>query len=316
MKGAVIGMSKIQCEHIIKVLNEHGIKYERSASMANYSTFRSGGHAALLVLPQSLSQLTVVLEACSALPSENILVIGKGSNLLFCEDEWNGVVICTVGINSVTCEGNFVFADCGASISKICACAERNALSGLEFAYGIPGSCGGAVFMNAGAYGGQISDVLSFSEYYDIKSHKTVRLTGIENDFSYRHSFYADNPDCVVIRAGFELCDGNSEEIHMKMSEYMARRKEKQPLDMPSAGSVFKRPPNAFAGALIEQCGLKGTRIGDAEVSTKHAGFIVNCGNASFGDICSLIERVKAEVLEKTGVALECEVRLIRNGSV
>ncbi len=309
-------MSKIQCENIIKILNGYGIKYERSASMAEYSTFRSGGRAALLILPQDLSQLKAVLDACSELPSKNIIVIGKGSNLLFCEDEWNGVAICTVGINSVTCEGKSISADCGASLSKICACAEKNALSGLEFAYGIPGSCGGAVFMNAGAYGGQMSDVIAFSEYYDIKKHKTVRLAGSDNDFSYRHSFYMDNPDCVVIRAGFELSYGNRDEIHTKMSEYMARRKEKQPLELPSAGSVFKRPPNAFAGALIEQCGLKGTRIGDAEVSEKHAGFIVNCKNASFGDICSLIEMVKSEVLDKTGVALECEVRLIRNGSV
>ena len=165
--------------------------------------------------------------------------------------------------------------------------------------------------MNAGAYGGQISDVLSFSEYYDIKSHKTVRLTGIENDFSYRHSFYAYNPDCVVIRAGFELCDGNSEEIHMKMSEYMARRKEKQPLDMPSAGSVFKRPVGDFAGRLIEASWLKGVRVGGAEVSEKHAGFIVNRGGATSSDVKALVELIRERVLKDHGVLLECEIRFL-----
>lgn len=300
---------------IAEKLGKKNIKYILSASMAQYSSFRSGGFAALLILPENMEELIYSL---SLTRDVNSVVIGRGSNLLFCDEVYDGVVICTCAVNTVEISGadNILTADCGAPLSRICTLAAEQGLGGLEFAYGIPGSCAGAVYMNAGAYGGQISDVLAFSEYYDRRTGQTVRLDGSGHNFSYRHSIYSDNFDSVILRAGFALIKRDKNEIFSDMNGYLVRRREKQPLEYPSAGSVFKRPAGAYAGALIEQCGLKGFGVGGAEVSEKHAGFIINRGNATPHDICTLIETVRNRVFEKTGILLECEIKLIRSKNV
>ncbi|MBR4452020.1 MAG: UDP-N-acetylmuramate dehydrogenase, partial [Clostridia bacterium] len=197
----------------------------------------------------------------------------------------------------------------GISLMKVCRAALDNSLSGLECEYGIPGSVGGAVFMNAGAYGGEIRDIVS-SVTHITHGGKIETLLSDKLDFGYRHSFYSDN-DCFIISAEFKLSEGNFSEIKAKMDDLLSRRKEKQPLDLPSAGSTFKRPEGYYAGALIEECDLKGYTIGGAQVSEKHAGFIVNKSNATCADICNLIEHCRETVYEQTGIMLEPEVRFI-----
>ncbi|MDE6723965.1 MAG: UDP-N-acetylmuramate dehydrogenase, partial [Eubacterium sp.] len=201
-----------------------------------------------------------------------------------------------------------IFAESGASLMKLCRFALDNSLSGLEFAFGIPGSCGGAAFMNAGAYGGEMKDVLYKCRHIDkdgnngFLEHKDMKL-------SYRHSAYYDN-GCIITGVYLKLKKGNPEEIKAKMDDFLQRRKDKQPLEYPSAGSTFKRPEGYFAGALIEECGLKGKSVGGAEVSTKHAGFVINKGNATCEDILSLCRLCSDTVMKEKGVKLEMEIRV------
>jgi len=202
-----------------------------------------------------------------------------------------------------------VRAQSGASLAQLCTFALENSLSGLEFAYGIPGTVGGAVFMNAGAYGGEMKDVLLNSEYVSTDG-TSGELDNEAMELSYRHSAY-ENSNLVITAASVRLAPADRNEIKSTMNDILARRKEKQPLEYPSAGSTFKRPEGNFAGALIEQCGLKGVSVGGAQVSEKHAGFIINRGGATAADILSLIKHVQARVKAQTGVSLETEIRLI-----
>ena len=193
---------------------------------------------------------------------------------------------------------------------KVCRVALENGLSGLEFAYGIPGSCGGGAFMNAGAYGGELKDVMFRCDHIDENGNKGS-LEGDELKLSYRHSAYYDN-GCVVTGVYFKLRKADKEEIKAKMNDFMGRRRDKQPLEYPSAGSTFKRPEGNFAGALIQQCGLMGTSVGGAEVSTKHAGFVINKGGATCKDVLDLCKKVADTVKAEKGVDLEMEVRVTR----
>lgn len=239
-----------------------------------------------------------------------MFVLGKGSNLLVSDRGIKGAVIYTgkqCGI-SLTDE-NTVRAQSGASLAQLCTFALENSLSGLEFAYGIPGTVGGAVFMNAGAYGGEMKDVLLNSEYVSTDG-TSGELDNEAMELSYRHSAY-ENSNLVITAASVRLAPADRNEIKSTMNDILARRKEKQPLEYPSAGSTFKRPEGNFAGALIEQCGLKGVSVGGAQVSEKHAGFIINRGGATAADILSLIKHVQARVKAQTGVSLETEIRLI-----
>lgn len=195
------------------------------------------------------------------------------------------------------------------SLAKVCLFAKNKGLGGAEFAWGIPGSVGGAVFMNAGAYGGEMKDIVVSSRYLD-EDGKIKELKGSEQDFSYRHSAYSDKK-AVILDVTIKLSPKNKNEIFYLMQDTMEKRKKKQPLNRPSAGSVFKRPDGYYAAALIEECGLKGETVGDAQVSTKHSGFIVNNGKASAKDVRELIEKVQDVVKEKTGVELECEIRFV-----
>lgn len=284
------------------------IKYNEP--MKSHTTFNCGGEADVFVSPKTFDELEKIVNFCK----ENEVkpfVIGKGSNLLVKDSGIRGIVI-HLGkdfddINLI--DDTTVVCLAGTSLMKLCKFALENSLTGLEFAYGIPGSVGGAAYMNAGAYGGEMKDVLYRCDHIDFDGNKS----SFENEqlaLSYRTSAYKDS-DKIVYRAYFKLKKGNKDEIRAKMDDFMGRRKDKQPLDYPSAGSTFKRPEGYFAGKLIEECGLKGANIGGAKVSEKHCGFIINTGNASASDIIKLIALVQDFVLAKTGVFLETEVKII-----
>ncbi|MBO5305553.1 MAG: UDP-N-acetylmuramate dehydrogenase, partial [Clostridia bacterium] len=219
------------------------------------------------------------------------------------------LVIVTTDMKKFSIDGKRIKADCGASLTRLAVTAQRTSLSGLEFAYGIPGTIGGGVYMNAGAFDGSLSDVVISSICYDAKNDVIRKFDREEHAFRYRESIYTHNPDYVILAVMLELKQGNMEDIVNKMNENIRARKEKQPLEYPSAGSVFKRPIGFYAGELIEKCGLKGYRIGGAEVSEKHAGFIINRGDATADDVMRLINHVKKQVFLEYSVELECEVK-------
>ena len=278
--------------------------------MKNHTSFRIGGPAKLFIEPKTEAELAGILKKCREDKIEYI-VIGNGSNLLVSDDGLEKPVIKLSGnfekielIDETT-----VRAGAGTSLISLCRFALQNSLSGLEFAFGIPGSVGGAAFMNAGAYGGEMKDVVLSCEHVD-ENGKTGVLSKEQLGFSYRKSSYGEN-GFVVTNVTFKLQKGERSAIEEKMNDLLGRRKDKQPLSFPSAGSVFKRPEGYFAGALIEQCGLKGKTIGGAQVSEKHAGFIINIGSATCKDVKDLIEFCQKTVFEKFGVMLETEIKMI-----
>lgn len=271
---------------------------EREVSMKNYTSFKVGGPAELFLSPEDAGQTAKLVRFCEK-EEIPVFVLGKGSNLLVSDRGIKGAVIYTgkqCGISLV--DENTVRAQSGASLAQLCTFALENSLSGLEFAYGIPGTVGGAVFMNAGAYGGEMKDVLLNSEYVSTDG-TSGELDNEAMELSYRHSAY-ENSNLVITAASVRLAPADRNEIKSTMNDILARRKEKQPLEYPSAGSTFKRPEGNFAGALIEQCGLKGVSVGGAQVSEKHAGFIINRGGATAADILSLIKHVQARVKAQT----------------
>ena len=279
--------------------------------MSNHTTFKIGGNAAVVVLPKSENEIASVIKECNRL-GIRYMTVGNGSNLLVSDD---GIDACVIllgkDFSDVTLIGDdTIFAQAGASLTKVCRTALENSLTGLEFAYGIPGSCGGGAFMNAGAYGGELKDVLVKCDHIDQNSEKGT-LCGDGLKLSYRHSAYYDN-GCTITGVYFKLKKGNPDEIKSKMQDLMGRRKSKQPLEFASAGSTFKRPEGYFAGALIEECNLKGTTIGGAQVSTKHAGFVINTGGATCNDVLALCKQVSDTVYKEKGVRLEMEVRVTK----
>lgn len=276
----------------------------KNLPLAKHSSFKIGGNADLAAFPRTKEELSSLLTLAKE-EDVKTLVVGHASNMLFDDAGFRGLIIFTTAMKRVTWGEEYVEADAGASITAIAGEAARRGLSGLEFAYGIPATVGGAVYMNAGAYGSEIACTLTESIYFDGKNIRTRSLS--EHDFSYRKSIYQKSGE-TVLSARFALKKENAEELRLLCEERMAARKEKQPLEFPSAGSVFKRPEGHFAGALIEQCGLKGHRIGGAEVSEKHAGFIINRGGATSADVLSLIEHIRNEVMKNFGVYLETEV--------
>lgn len=318
------------------------LPFRRSEPLAARSTFHIGGPAALAVFPQSASALADLLEFLreQSLPHE---VVGRGSNLLFPDEGYPGVVVFTEGLRRFSFDGNVLTAEAGVPLATLAREAATRGLSGLEFAGGIPGSIGGAVVMNAGAYGQEIADILASSRYLDERTGKAVTLPAREHSFAYRDSFYqrcrrakkaqnerrsfsqnppsglqppreGDPPDpadllCpVLLEASFTLAPSDPSRVTAAMEDNLRRRREKQPLDLPSAGSVFRRPKGHFAGQLISQAGLSGYRVGDALVSPKHAGFIVNAGAARAADVRALISHIQEEVERRFGVRLEREI--------
>ena len=287
----------LECEYILNAL------------MKDYTTFQIGGPCDRLVRPYDEGQVAALIQFC-AVNGIRWQVIGNGSNLLAPDGGVSGVVI-QIGSNfsyirKSLKEGEIICA-AGASLSAAAAFAQKEGLTGLEFAWGIPGNVGGALFMNAGAYGGEMKDIVVSADYVDgMGNARTIGFS--EMQFGYRHSVFSDKDWCIT-KVKMQLRPGDPAEIRRTMEDLMERRKSKQPLEYPSAGSVFKRPEGNYAGALIEQCGLKGRRVGGAQVSEKHAGFIVNLGDASSRDVARLIREIQNTVEEQTGYRLECELR-------
>ena len=279
--------------------------------MARYTSFRIGGPARRMAFPESGEQMVLLLSfarECGARP----LVIGNGTNLLAPDGGLDRLVIAAAGLRRVEAgpDPDTVLAEAGATLAQAAEFACKLGLTGLEFAHGIPGTVGGAVYMNAGAYGGEMGQVVQGVSV--LFPEEGVRfIPGGEMAFSYRRSLLSDHPEAAVLHAVFQLSPGDPAAIREKMRELMARRKASQPLEHPSAGSTFKRPEGHFAGALIQQCGLKGLTVGGAQVSEKHAGFVINRGGASGADVLELIRQVQSRVLEETGVRLEPEVRIL-----
>ncbi|NLP13837.1 MAG: UDP-N-acetylmuramate dehydrogenase [Clostridium sp.] len=277
--------------------------------MKRHTSFKVGGSADILVTPVSIFQLSEILKLCKR---ENvpILVMGNGTNLIVSDKGIRGAVIKIYdNLNGCSVENDTIRAYGGILLSKLSNVALENNLTGLEFASGIPGTLGGAVAMNAGAYGGEMRNVVFETEYMD-KDGELKVLRNEEHEFGYRTSFIQKQSG-IVIRSVLKLRKGNKDEIKALMRDLTKRRQEKQPLDMPSAGSVFKRPEGHFAGKLIEDCGLRGYQIGGAQVSNKHCGFIVNTGNATARDIISLIRHVQATVKMKFGIDMQTEVKIV-----
>ena len=277
--------------------------------MANHTTFRIGGPADILVLPTSVQEMVAVL-ALTKQAGLPITVLGRGSNVLVSDKGIRGLVM-RLGkhLSQIRHEAMTVFAAAGASLGDVSRYAAKLQLSGLEFAIGIPGTIGGAVFMNAGAYEGEMRHVVTAVTTI-CPEGVLGRYEGEELKFSYRHSAFSDN-GCLICEVELQLSPGDATDIRAKMDECTFRRNTKQPVEMPSAGSVFKRPPGYFAGTLIEQTGLKGLTLGGAQVSEKHAGFIVNIGGATASDVMNLIREVQRRVYEKFSVQLEPEIRQI-----
>ncbi len=299
-------------KQLLNLAQELGCDAKENEPMSLHTTFKIGGKAKLFIKVNSKENFRILLLKAkeSGLP---VKVIGNGSNMLVTDDDVNAVFFQLSGGEFDRIElidDTTIVCGAGVSLAKLCLFACENSLTGIEFAYGIPALLGGAIFMNSGAYNGEIGNVVVSCSHVT-PDGKFETLSNDELEFSYRHSAYHSN-GCYVTDVVIKLVKGNKQEISDKMKDYMARRRDKQPLEFPSAGSVFKRPANHFAGALIEQCGLKGKTIGGAQISRKHAGFIINIGNATCADVLALIEFTRKTVLEETGVELEPEVLMIK----
>ncbi len=271
--------------------------------MNKHTTFGVGGPADVFLRPHGKAELLACLNACP-----DALVIGNGSNLLVADDGIRGTVISTVMAREIARVGEHgISAECGVLLSALAGFAWRLGLGGLEFSAGIPGTVGGALSMNAGAYNHEISEVVSSSANW--RPDGELNLT--EHGFGYRASVYRQDPLLVALSATFLLTPDDSLSIRARMDDFSQRRREKQPFEWPSAGSAFKRPPGHYAGELIEQCGLKGLQIGGARVSEKHAGFIINAGGATCDDIVRLIAHIQQTVQRQAGVSLEPEIAMV-----
>lgn len=287
---------------------ENKIEYKENEPMKLHTSFKIGGPADAFVTVKNAVELSAVISRLKEL-SISYFVLGKGSNLLVSDDGIEGVVINTLSMNEIKVSGDEITAMCGASLASVCTTALENCLTGLEFAFGIPGAVGGALYMNAGAYGGEMSQVVVSAEYIDEKGEiKTIDAKDMK--LGYRTSIFKTE-EIIIISATFKLNSGDKNAIKDAMDDYITRRKTKQPLEFPSAGSTFKRPEGYFAGALIEKNNLKGFSVGGAKVSEKHAGFLINYDNATCSDVLALMEEVKRVVFEADGVMLSPEVIFI-----
>lgn len=277
--------------------------------MKEHTTIRVGGKADYMVMADSIENIRKSVSMLSSL-SIPFMIMGNGSNIVFSDDGYHGVIIkIGAGLSRIEVDGDTITAEAGASLAAVANLAMENSLSGLEFASGIPGTIGGAAYMNAGAFDGEMKQVIAETLCID-REGRFITLHGDEHNFSYRHSRMQDE-DLICLKVKLKLNKGDKETIRSKMNELNARRREKQPLNYPSAGSVFKRPPGCYAGKLIDDCGLRGYRIGGAQVSDKHCGFIVNTGNATASDVVALIKHVQQTVYNNFGKLLELEVKII-----
>lgn len=294
---------------ILDYLIYNGLFYLINEPMNRHTTFQIGGPADIVVYPTRRREICDLVRICRA---EDIpyISLGNGSNVLVSDAGIRGLVIMTDRMHRITVDNDSrIEAWAGAPLSRVATIAKNYQLSGLEFAFGIPGTIGGAVYMNAGAYNHQMNQVITATEYVDGEG-QLCTVEGDDHQFGYRTSCFKDT-NHIIVKTHLQLSPGKESEISELMKQYTQARKEKQPLELPSAGSAFKRPEGFFAGKLIEDCGLKGRRVGGAEVSTKHAGFIVNVGGAKAKDVLDLVDIIKTEVLQKFGVELEPEIKFI-----
>ena len=286
-----------------------GVTVKEEEPMKAHCSFRTGGPAVAFLVPEDEGTMLRLL----AVLSENkapFYILGNGTNVVFCDESLPYFIISTENLQGISMtEEGYISAQAGAALSRVATFAYENSLTGMEFASGIPGSAGGGVLMNAGAYGGELKDIILSVRCCQRDGSSVRELSGEGCDFRYRHSIFQSG-EYVVLSAVFRLKKGEKNSIAAKMKELNARRREKQPLDLPSAGSAFKRPEGYYAAALIEQCGLKGTSVGGAQVSEKHAGFIVNTGKATSADLKALLTLVSNTVKEKTGIELQREIIL------
>lgn len=293
-------------EHLIS----RDYDFKENEPLKNHTTFKIGGNCSFLVCPRTQEQLIDILRCCREWNIKKY-VIGKGSNILASDEGFDGVIVkLTDSFSEITVEDTVIYCQAGASLAKVCYEAYLHGLSGLEFAWGIPGTIGGALYMNAGAYGGEMKDVVISS------THITDRLESghfhsEQLHLSYRHSIYTDMLDYCITGVRLQLIPGSQSEIKAKMDDLMERRKSKQPLEYPSAGSTFKRPEGNYASALIDQCGLKGLTVGGAQVSEKHCGFVINKNNATCRDVLNLIKQIQEKVFSQTGYRLDCEIKML-----
>ncbi|MCL2753744.1 MAG: UDP-N-acetylmuramate dehydrogenase [Defluviitaleaceae bacterium] len=280
----------------------------QNEAMLKHTTFKIGGKADFFVMPQTAEHLHGIIKGCK---ENNIpyLILGNGSNLLMHDDGFFGVVISLLGLNKISIENGVITAQAGASMKSLAEFALAHGITGFEFCHGIPGSVGGGVYMNAGAYEGEMSQIFVSATCLD-GQNSFQEITSAHADFSYRKSFAQTN-GLIVVSAAFKGEQGDKPSIAAKMEELQEKRESRQPLEMPSAGSIFKRPEGHFAGKLIMDAGLKGYSVGGAMVSDKHCGFIVNKGDATCRDVLELIHHIQQTVQAKFGVLLETEVKVL-----
>ena len=286
-----------------------GLELREEEPMRNHTTFRIGGPARLMALPRNGKEAAAAVRLAAA---EGVapFFLGNGSNLLVADGGFDGFILKTTGLDQTREVNRRLRAECGIPLARLAMAALGRGLTGLEFAHGIPGTLGGAVFMNAGAYGGEMVQVLAAVTYADERGER-VTLPAGDCGLTYRHSLFSEHPEWLILEAELTLAPGEPEAVRARMEELARQRRAKQPLEWPSAGSTFKRPEGHFAAALIDQCGLKGVGIGGAQVSEKHAGFVINRGDATADDVRRLMDLVRETVLRQTGVELEPEVRLL-----
>ncbi len=294
-------------EKLQKLCDTYGVKLLENVSLSEHTTFRIGGTADLWAEVNSTDLISALVRLCR----ENdypFYVLGRGSNILASDTGYRGLILHIGNDFSAIrmTDSHTMVCEAGATLVKAAKTAEEFSQTGMEGLSGIPGSVGGALFMNAGAYQYEMSQIVTTCTYMDVNGEIRERRA-CDLEFSYRHSWFTDHPENVILTVTMKLSDGNKEEITAKMQDFLARRNEKQPLNYPSAGSTFKRPANNYASALIDQCGLKGYTVGGAQVSEKHAGFVINRDNATCADVMQLCADVNRIVNEKTGYHLELE---------
>lgn len=290
-----------------EALPEVELRFEEP--MSKHTSFRIGGNVEVMAFPKDREELARIIKT-SVLLDCNFAILGAGTNVLAPDAGIRGLVICLKDCmdGMELLEGSRIRVMAGVTMTRAAVFAANHGLSGMEFAHGIPGSIGGGVYMNAGAYGGEIARICESVEVMDRRGEIRI-VTNEEMSFSYRHSILEDNGD-IVISAVFKLIPGSVEEIRTKMKELMGKRSASQPLDLPSAGSAFKRPVGGYAAALIDQSGLKGYQVGGAAISRKHAGFAVNVGSATAEDVKALLRDVSDQVFDNSGIRLEPEIRI------
>ncbi len=290
------------------LLSQLNIDVRTDCTLAELTTFKVGGPADVVLYPHTVEQCAAVIRF-AAQANQRLVYLGNGSNLLGQDAGCRDWILKTDGLNELTLKENGVLrVGAGVRNVKVSSFAVKNSLTGLEFAHGIPGTIGGAIFMNAGAYGGAMEQVVLKTEYLNEQGDLCC-LDAKDHCFGYRHSFFMEHPEYLIVGCELQLSKGDVETIQRTINDLQQRRRDKQPLEYPSAGSTFKRPEGYFAGKLIEDAGLKGYRVGDAQVSEKHAGFVINRGNATGAEVRQLIKDVQQKVFAQFGVHLECEVR-------